>query len=58
MAMKFEKASINGVIEDISTVLCFLADIFYFHVSFTFWGIIGTLFIVSACLIISLSKII
>jgi drug/metabolite transporter (DMT)-like permease len=57
MAMKYERASINGVIEDVSTVLCFLADIFYFHVSFQFWGIIGTLLIVFACLIISISKI-
>lgn len=57
MAMKFEKASINGVIEDFSTVLCFLADIFVFDTRFGFWGLVGTALIVAACLTISISKI-
>ena len=56
MSMKYETASVVGIIEDFATVLCFLADIFVFHVTFSFWGIIGTIMIVFVCTWISVSK--
>ena len=57
MAMKYEKAAINGLIEDFSTVLCFLADIIIFGIIFPIQSILGAVCIVIACLVISVSKI-
>ena len=56
MAMKYEKAAINTMIEDFGIVFAFLADIFYFHEPITFTKILGTILIVGACLKITLSK--
>lgn len=57
MAMKYEKAAVNTLIEDFSIVLGFAVDIFYFRKEITLAKVIGSLLIVGACVQISLAKI-
>ena len=57
MAMKYEKAAGNTLIEDFSIVLGFAVDIFYFRKEITLAKVIGSLLIVGACVQISLAKI-
>ena len=57
MAMKYEKAAVNTLIEDFSIVLGFAVDVFYFRKEITLAKVIGSLLIVGACVQISLAKI-
>lgn len=56
MAMKYESAFVNGMIEDFATVICFLIDIFFFGVSFTIWSFIGCVLVFFVIITISFGK--
>jgi hypothetical protein len=41
MAMEYESAVVNGLIEDFATVVCFFIDCFYFGMEINFWNLLG-----------------
>ena len=52
LAMKYENALIVGLLEDFSTVVCFLIDIFVFGLSLTIPSLLGCICVGSVVLFI------
>ena len=55
--MKYENAVINGMLEDFSTVVCFIIDIIFFDLSLDWSGIIGCIIVASIVVYISFNNL-
>ena len=55
-AMKYESPVVNGIIEDFSTVLLLLIDVFAFGVPFSYWSLGGCVLVGYVVVSISFDK--
>ena len=57
MAMKFESAVVNGLIEDFATVVCFVVDCLFFGLVWSVWSVIGCICVAFVVLSITFGKL-
>ena len=57
MAMKFESAVVNGLIEDFATVVCFAIDCLFFGIPYNICSVIGCICVAFVVLSISFGKL-
>ena len=57
MAMKYESAVVNGLIEDFATVVCFAIDCLFFGMTFSIWSLIGCACVAFVVLSINFGKL-